>query len=75
MFIIREKVKYLNIILVIAFITNVVCNILFIEKYGIEGAATATLIANAVLLFSVLALFYTKKLLENFPSISQGKSA
>lgn len=75
MFIIREKVKYLNIILVIAFITNVVCNILFIENYGIEGAATATLIANAVLLFSVLALFYTQKLLSNFPSISQGKSA
>ena len=74
MYIIREKVTYLNIILVLAFFTNVVCNILFIQKYGIEGAATATLIANAVLLFSVLGVFHLNKLLKNFPSSTKGKT-
>ena len=63
MFIIREKVKYLNIILVTAFVVNVICNVIFIQKYGIEGAAIATLIANATLLILVLTLFYFHKLL------------
>lgn len=64
MFIIREKVKYLNIILVIAFISNIIFNIVLINFYGINGAALATLIANATLLLLVLVLFYTKKLLH-----------
>lgn len=63
MFIIREKVRYLNIILVVSLIINLLCNIIFIKMYGIEGAALATLIANGILLFSVLGLFYLKKLL------------
>ena len=63
MFIIREKVKYLNMILVTAFVVNVISNIIFIQLYGIEGAALATLIANATLLILVLALFYFHKLL------------
>lgn len=71
MFIIREQVKYLNIILVVAFITNVICNIIFIQNIGIDGAAYATLLANAVLLSLVLLLFYAKKLLN----IEIGKSA
>lgn len=65
MFIIREKVRYLNVILVIALMINLICNIIFIQLYGIEGAALATLVANGVLLFSVLGLFYLKKLLHN----------
>ncbi|MEE9325992.1 MAG: oligosaccharide flippase family protein [Cocleimonas sp.] len=64
MFIIREKVKYLNIILVIAFISNIIFNVVLINLYGINGAALATLIANATLLLLVLVLFYTKKLLH-----------
>ena len=63
MFIIREKVKYLNMILVTAFIVNIICNLVFIQLYGIEGAALATLIANATLLLLVLTLFYLYKLL------------
>lgn len=63
MFIIREKVKYLNMILVTAFIVNIICNIIFIQLYGIEGAALATLIANLTLLSLVLILFYVHKLL------------
>ena len=63
MFIIREKVKYLNIVLVTAFIVNIICNLVFIQLYGIEGAALATLIANATLLLLVLTLFYFHKLL------------
>ncbi len=63
MFIIREKVKYLNMILVTAFVVNVICNLVFIQLYGIEGAALATLIANVTLLVLVLTLFYLNKLL------------
>ena len=71
MFIIRDNVKYLNMILVSAFATNVICNAIFIKLYGIEGAAVATLIANAVLFFLVLGLFYFKALLHNFPKEAQ----
>ncbi|MCF6190098.1 MAG: flippase [Cocleimonas sp.] len=72
MFIIREKVRYLNIILVLALIINLICNVIFIKKYGIEGAALATLISNGVLLFSVLTLFMTNKLLK-IPAKSEAK--
>jgi len=72
MFIIREKVRYLNIILVVALIINLVCNVIFIKLYGIKGAALATLISNAVLLLSVLALFVMNKLLK-IPEKSQAK--
>ena len=65
MFIIREKVRYLNIILVVALIFNLICNVIFIKWYGIEGAALATLIANGILVFSVLGLFHIKQLLQN----------
>ncbi len=65
MFIIREKVKYLNMILMTAFVVNVICNLIFIQKFGIEGAAFATLIANLSLLVLVLTLFYIHKLLDN----------
>ena len=63
MFIICEKVKYLNMILMSAFVINVISNLIFIQRYGIEGAAFATLIANATLLILVLTLFYLHKLL------------
>ena len=63
MYIIREQVKYLNMILVTAFVVNVICNLIYIQLYGIEGAALATLIANATLLILVLTLFYRNKLL------------
>ena len=64
MFIIREKVKYLNYILVTAFVVNVVCNIIFIQSHGIKGAAFATLVANATLLVLIIAIFTTHKLLK-----------
>jgi len=65
MFIIREKIKYLNMILVTAFTCNVIFNLIFIKTYGIEGAAVATLIANGVLLTLIVALFTSKNLLQN----------
>ena len=64
MFIIREKVQYLNIILLTAFVVNVVCNIIFIQRYAIEGAALATLIANITLFGLVLLIFYAHKMLK-----------
>ncbi len=73
MFIIQEKVRYLNIILVTALIANLVFNVILIQRYGIEGAATATLIANGTLLILVLALFYWHKLLDQ-KNIQQGST-
>jgi len=64
MFIIREKVKYLNYILITAFIVNIACNIIFIQSHGIEGAAFATLVANATLLVLIIVIFTTHKLLK-----------
>lgn len=63
MFIIREKVQYLNRILGVAFVVNIICNVILIGMYGIIGAAIATFIANAVLVLLVITLFYTKGLL------------
>ena len=75
MFIIREQVRYLNIILVVALVANLVANVIFIKLYGIEGAALATLLANGLLLLSVLTLFYSKKLLHNIATNSDRVNA
>ena len=64
MFIIREKVQYLNMILMTSFIVNVAGNIVLIQRYAIEGAALATLIANITLLALILLFFYKNKLLK-----------
>lgn len=64
MFIASEKVRFLNIALTIAMIVNLLANIILIPKYGIEGAATATLLANGVLVAIVVSLFFQQKLLS-----------
>lgn len=64
MFIASEKVRFLNIALTIAMIVNLLANIILIPKYGIEGAATATLLANGVLVAIVVILFFQQKLLS-----------
>ena len=64
MFIIRDKVRYLNIILGLALATNLISNAFLIPLYGINGAAIATLLANIFLLFAVLSLFFLHKLLQ-----------
>ncbi len=64
MFIIREKVRYLNIILGLALTTNLISNAFLIPQYGINGAAIATLFANIFLLIAVLSLFFFHKLLQ-----------
>ena len=63
MFIIREKVRYLNIVLVLALIVDIISNIALIPKYGIEGAAVATLITNVFLSVTIVAIFLYHKLL------------
>ncbi len=73
MFIAREKVRFLNISLTIAMIINLVANVYMIPKYGIEGAAIATLIANATLVALVIILFYQQKLLSR-PKQSEAAS-
>jgi len=63
MFIASEKVRFLNVALTVAMIVNLLANIILIPKYGIEGAATATLMANGVLVAIVISLFFQQKLL------------
>ncbi|PID47488.1 MAG: polysaccharide biosynthesis protein [Proteobacteria bacterium] len=64
LFIAREKVRFLNVSLTIAITVNLLANILLIPKYGIEGAAIATFMANGVLVALVIILFYQQKLLS-----------
>jgi O-antigen/teichoic acid export membrane protein len=64
MFIIREKVRYLNIVLVAALVVDLICNIIFVPRYGIEGAAVSTLITNIFLSITIIILFLFHKLLE-----------
>ncbi len=70
MFIASEKVRFLNVALTVAMIVNLAANIIMIPKYGIEGAATATLLANGVLVAIVISLFFQQKLLSR-PQISE----
>lgn len=64
MFIVQGQVRYLNSLLGLALVINVIANLMFIPKYGIEGAAGATLVANLVLTLGVITLFFTKRLLN-----------
>lgn len=64
MFIAREKVRFLNISLTVAMVINLIANVYMIPRYGIEGAAIATLIANATLVALVIIMFYQQKLLS-----------
>lgn len=64
MFIVQEQVRYLNSLLALALIINVVANLILIPQYGIEGAAGATLLANLVLTIGVVWLFFKKRLLN-----------
>lgn len=64
MFIVQAQVRYLNGLLALALVINVVANLILIPKYGIEGAAGATLIANLVLTIGVTVLFFIKRLLN-----------
>ncbi|PWQ98909.1 polysaccharide biosynthesis C-terminal domain-containing protein [Leucothrix arctica] len=73
MFIAREKVRFLNISLTIAMVVNLVANIFMIPRYGIEGAAIATLLANATLVAFVIIMFYQQKLLSR-PKQSEAAS-
>jgi Na+-driven multidrug efflux pump len=66
MFIIKDKVKYLNITLVIALIINLVANYFLIHSIGMHGAAIATLIANGFLAAVIILLFYRQKLLAGY---------
>lgn len=70
MFIASEKVRFLNVALTVAMIVNLLANIIMIPLYGIEGAATATLLANGVLVAIVISLFFQQKLLSR-PQMSE----
>ncbi|RTZ64588.1 MAG: polysaccharide biosynthesis protein [Aquificaceae bacterium] len=63
MFIIQEKVRYLNIVLVLALIVDLISNVILIPQYGIEGAAIATLTTNIFLSVTIVMIFLYHKLL------------
>ncbi len=64
MFIIRDKVRYLNTVLLLALVVDLICNILLVPKYGIEGAAISTLTTNVFLSIAIVILFLSHKLLS-----------
>lgn len=66
LFIIKERVKYLNIILVLALLINLLANYLLIPHQGMMGAAFATLLANGFLAGFIILLFYRQKLLADY---------
>lgn len=66
MFIIQERVKILNTLLFLALLVNIAANLFLIPQYGIEGAASATLLANLALTGGVVLLFFHKRLLGNY---------
>jgi O-antigen/teichoic acid export membrane protein len=70
MFIIREKVRYLNTVLVLALIVDLICNVVLVPRYGIEGAAVSTLITNVFLSVTIVLLFLFHKLLGAKKSLS-----
>jgi O-antigen/teichoic acid export membrane protein len=63
MFIIQSQVRYLNIMLMGALVVNVIANLVLIPRYGIEGAASSTLIANLLMTGGVIGLFFRNHLL------------
>lgn len=66
MFIIREQVRYLNSLLFVALLANLLANWLLIPQYGIEGAAMATLAANLLLTGGVIVFFFKNRLLSGY---------
>lgn len=65
LFIIREQVKYLNTLLMLALGVNIAANLWLIPRMGMDGAALATLVANGFLAGSVILLFTLKRLLRH----------
>jgi O-antigen/teichoic acid export membrane protein len=64
MFIMENQVRYLNSLLGFALVINILANLFLIPRFGIEGAASATLSANFVLTAGVIWLFFKNHLLN-----------
>lgn len=72
MFIIRAQVRFLNSLLMLALLVNIIANLLLIPRYGIEGAAMATLVANLLMTGAITLLFFHKRLLREPEPATQG---
>mgnify|MGYP000029407303 CR=1 FL=1 len=66
MYIIRKQVGTLNRLLYFALIVNIVANLVLIPQFGIEGSATASLVANLALTGGVVLFFTKKRLLRDY---------
>nr|CAA6828669.1 MAG: Membrane protein involved in the export of O-antigen and teichoic acid [uncultured Thiotrichaceae bacterium] len=65
MFIIQKQVNTLNRLLYVALIVNIIANLILIPQLGIEGSATASLLANLVLTGGVVLFFVKKRLMKD----------
>lgn len=75
LFIMQDKVRYLNILLMVALGINIVANTLLIPWLGIEGAAISTLLANLFLTAGAVILFFKYRLLTSSPLPLKGQHA
>lgn len=66
MFIAQKQVETLNRSLYFALLVNIVANLLLIPKFGIEGSAGASLLANIALTGGVILFFNKKRLLKDY---------
>ncbi len=66
MFIAEQQATTLNRVLYAALIINILANILLIPRFGIEGSAAASLIANLSLTGGVVLFFIKKRLLKDY---------
>lgn len=66
MFIIQQQVNSLNRLLYFALIVNIIANLILIPQFGIEGSATASLLANLTLTGGVVLFFVRKRLLKDY---------
>lgn len=66
MFIIQKQVNTLNRLLYFALIVNIIANLILIPKFGIEGSAAASLLANLTLTGGVVLFFAKKRLMKDY---------
>lgn len=66
MFIAQKQVATLNRLLYFALIVNITANLILIPRFGIEGSAGASLLANLALTGGVVLFFTKKRLMKDY---------
>ncbi|MEZ5535997.1 MAG: oligosaccharide flippase family protein [Thiolinea sp.] len=66
MYIAQKQVGTLNYLLYFALAVNIIANLILIPKFGIEGSAGASLLANLALTGGVVLFFAKKRLMTDY---------